>query len=534
MYDYCIRNGLIVDGTGGKPYHADICIENGIIAEITDSPLQPSRHEIDAAGKVVSPGFIDIHCHSDLTRRTDNSAENKLYQGVTMELGGNCGLSIVPAPREEPAHDTFVRNILQVLPVTYTPDRYGLCDVNDYARFMEEVKGPIHMGTLVGHNALRAYVVGYEKRDATPEEMTQMKTLLGEMLKQGAFGLSLGLVYSPGIFCKTEELVELAMVVKEHNGMLAVHMRDESDHIFEAMDEIFHVAKRSGVHLHISHVKLMGKANWGLASSVLEKIEQAKQDGLCITADQYPYDASSTGLSRTVPGWAHAGGTEAMLERLRDPALLPKIKVEMQEEIEHRGGADCIRISNTNQHLPEIEDCTLDVIAKLWDMPYVDAAVKILLTCGGSAGVISHSISPEDMKKIMEQRWICVGSDGATYKYSEVEKEGRPHRRSFGTFPVFLETVRESQMMPLEAAVYKITGCPAKALNLKDRGILKPGNHADITIFDFEAIKDRSTYNKPGVKPSGIEYVFVSGEPALWRGAATGTKKGVFIKKGED
>ena len=288
MYDYCIRNGLIVDGTGETPYYADLCIENGRIAEITDSPLQPSKHEINAAGKVVSPGFIDIHCHSDLTRRTDNSAENKLYQGVTMEIGGNCGLSIVPAPREEPAHDTFVRNILQTLPVTYTPDRYGLYDVKDYVRFMEDVKGPIHMGTLVGHNALRAYVVGYEKRDATPEEMAQMKTLLGEMLKQGAFGLSLGLVYSPGIFCKTEELVELAMVVKEHNGMLAVHMRDESDHIFEAMDEIFYVAKRSGVHLHISHVKLMGKANWGLASKVLEKIEQAKEDGLCITADQYP------------------------------------------------------------------------------------------------------------------------------------------------------------------------------------------------------------------------------------------------------
>lgn len=222
-----------------------------------------------------------------------------------------------------------------------------------------------------------------------------------------------------------------------------------------------------------------------------------------------------------------------MLERLQDPDLLPKIKVEMQEEIERRGGADCIRISNTNHYLPEIEDYTLDAIAKLWDMPYVDAAVKILLTCGGSAGVISHSISPEDMKKIMEQRWICVGSDGATYKYSEVEEEGRPHRRSFGTFPIFLETVRESRMMPLEAAIYKITGCPAKALNLKDRGILKPGNQADITVFDFESIKDLSTYNKPGVKPSGIEYVFVSGEPALWEGAATGTGKGEFIKKGE-
>jgi len=533
MYDYIIKNGLIVDGTGGKSYYGDVCIKDGKIAEITDSPLESAKQIIDVTGKVVSPGFIDIHCHSDLTRRKNNSAENKLYQGVTMELGGNCGLSIVPAPQEEPAHDIFVRNMLQVLPVTYSQDCFGLYDVNDYARFMEEVRGPIHLGTLVGHNALRAYVVGYEKRDATPEEMGRMKSLLRKMLNQGSFGLSLGLVYSPGIFCKTEELIELAGVVKEFDGMLAVHMRDESDHIFEAMDEIFYVAKTSGVHLHMSHVKLMGKANWGLSTKVLKKIEDAKMDGLYITADQYPYDASSTGLSRTVPNWAHAGGVEAMIARLKDPELLHKIKTEMQEEIERRGGAECIRISNTNHIIPEIEDCTLEEISKLWQVSYVDAAVEILVRCNGSVGVISHSISTDDMKNIMSQPWICVGSDGATYKYSEVEEEGRPHRRSFGTFPIFLETVRESQMMTLEAAVYKITGCPAKALNLKKRGILKPGSIADITVFDYNKIKDLSTYSKPGAKPSGVEYVFVSGKLALQEGKATEINNGQFIRKGE-
>lgn len=529
MYDYIIINGLVVDGTGGSPCRKTVCIKGERIVEITDQPKEDAANTIDAQGKIVAPGFIDIHCHSDLTRRTDNIAENKLCQGVTLELAGNCGISIIPSPNDAGKHEEMVRNMLNPLSIPYTPDTCGIYDVADFTRFMETVKGPVHMGMLIGHNALRSVVMGYEKRDATALEMEQMKQLLDQMMRQGAFGLSLGLVYPPGIFCKTEELVQLATVVTKYHGMMTVHMRDESDRIEEALEEVFRVAGESGVHLHISHLKIMGKANWGKAAAVLEMIERARNDGLYITADQYPYDASSTTLNRLVPNWAHAGGTLSMLERLGNPELLPGIKEEMEQEIGRRGGPGCIRINDTGQVIPEIEDRTLDVIGEEWGMSGTEAAVEILLRCRGAVSCISHSISPADLEMIMRQRWICVGSDGMTYKYSGAGQSGKPHRRSFGTFPCFLQTVREKGLMPVEAAVYKISGCPAKAMALKDRGVLKAGNYADITIFDFNTIEDRSTYSAPWVRPGGIEYVFVSGEPAVWKGQVNGINRGRFI-----
>lgn len=530
MYDYLIQNGILVDGTGAKPVPADLAIQGSRIAAIAPPGTLQARTVVDARGKVVAPGFIDIHCHSDLTRRVDNRAENKLYQGVTTEIGGNCGLSVVPAPQDDHEREIMLQNTLQCIPAPYVPDTIGVHDLDELAAFVDRTPGPTHLGILVGHNALRGMVVGYEKRDATDREMERMQALLEMMLQQGAFGLSLGLVYAPGIFCKTEELIELAAVVSRYGGMMSVHMRDESEHIDEALCEVFRIAEESGVHLHISHLKLMGKRVWGRAEQVLETIERARARGIQITADQYPYDASSTSLNRTVPNWAHAGGLSAMVKRLRDPKLLPQIKAEMAEEIERRGGPDCIRISDSKGVLPEIEDRTLDAIGAAWGLSPVDAAVDILLRCDGSAGCISHSISPEDLRTIMRQPWICVGSDGMTYTYEET-LSGKPHRRNFGAFPHFLEMVRQEQLMPLEIAIYKLTGCPAKALGLSDIGVLRPGNRADITVFDYDRIADRSTYSQPQQKPAGIEQVFVSGRQALRDGVSTQDFCGTLIRR---
>ncbi len=359
--------------------------------------------------------------------------------------------------------------------------------------------------------------------------MELLKATLERELQNGAFGMSLGLIYPPSAFCQSEELVELAKVLKKYDAVLTVHMRNEGPRIFQAVDEMIDITRRSGVHLQISHLKLMGKPQWGRSQELLDKIEAARQEGMTITCDQYPYTATSTSMTALMPHWAHDGGLPALLERVKAPT--EELKAAAAQEMENRGGPAAVLISGTHGHHPEWEGKTVADLAAELDMAPVDVVMKVLAACNTSVACIYFSINEEDMLRIMKDMRICIGSDGYGFSYDRSITKTNPHPRSFGTFPGFLRIAREKQLMPLEDAVYKLTGLPASFMGMQDRGTLEVGKVADITVFDSENVRDASTFLDSVQKPEGIYHVLVGGEFALQDGAATGAKNGTVLLK---
>ena len=509
MYDYVLKNGWIVDGGRGEPYRADLCIKDGRIAEITQAAPEGGE-TIDVSGLIVSPGFIDIHAHSDASPLVGYPVESKLAQGVTTEICGNCGISLLPTERgcEASVQEYFSSELEMPL----NGKQIAMSSMGAYADAVQRSGTALNVGMLVGHGTLRLSVMGFVDRPPTAQEMEQMKALLDRELSAGAMGMSLGLIYPPSAYGTTEELIELAKVVKKHDAILAVHMRSESVHIFEAVDEMLAVAEKSGVHLEISHLKLIGKPQWGRAKELISKIRVAQTHGVRVTCDQYPYTASSTALTALMPNWSHAGGNEEMLRRLRERE--GTLCEEMEQEMENRGGPDAILITSTHGSHSEYEGKTISDLAKEFSITPLDTVIRILLECKVSVACVFFCISEEDMLDIMAEPFICVGSDGYSFSYDERYTKTNPHPRSFATFPQFFQTVREKQLMSIQDAVYKATALPAQILGLHDRGQLKKGMAADITVFDKDQIVSRSTYLDPKVRPVGIPYVFVGGKLA--------------------
>lgn len=528
MYDLVLTGGTIVDGTRAKPYAADVCIKDGKIAAIAEHFTGESKEVVDVAGKTVAPGFIDIHSHSDACPLVDYEPESKLYQGVTSEITGNCGISILPStPESNASIAQYFFNQLE-LPVGDL-SLEGMHTLADYAQRVNAKGATTNYGQLVGHGTLRGAVMGFVNRDPDEAEMEQLKSTLERELQNGAFGMSLGLIYPPSAFCQSEELVELAKVLKKYDALLTVHMRNEGPRIFQAVDEMIDITRRSGVHLQISHLKLMGKPQWGRSQELLDKIEAARQEGMTITCDQYPYTATSTSMTALMPHWAHDGGIPALLERVKAPT--PELKAAANQEMDNRGGPAAVLISSTHGHHPEWEGKTVADLAAEWNMAPVDVVMKVLAACDTSVACIYFSINEEDMMRIMKDMRISVGSDGYGFSYDRSITTTNPHPRSFGTFPGFLRIARENQLMPLEDAVYKLTGLPASFLGMKDRGTLEVGKVADITVFDGEHVRDGSTFLESVKKPVGIDHVLVGGVFALRDGAATGAKNGTVLLK---
>lgn len=524
MYNYVLKNGIVVDGTRKEPYKASVCIKDGKIAAITDDTNAEGEIVIDVGGKIISPGFIDIHTHSDMFPLNDTPAESMLYQGVTSEIAGNCGITLFPSKKamQKEIREYFARTI----EIDLEDQNIVVDSMSDYIRLSEGKRLPINIGTLIGHGTLRACVMGFEDQAPTDDELQQMKELLDKELKGGAFGMSLGLIYPPSSYGKINEFVELAKVIKENNCILTVHMRNESDLIFDAVDEMIEVAEKSGVHLQISHLKLIGKKQWHKSQELLDKIETARGKGCNITCDQYPYQATSTSLSALVPNWAQDGGNQKMLERLKtmDSRLLNDIKTEMDK----RGGPSCVGISSTHSHIPALDGKNIEEITQIYLMSPEKTVAQLLIDCAGEVSAIYYSLNLDDVLNIMKDMNIAIGSDGYNFTYN---LNYSPHPRSFGTFPRFLQIVRENNLMPMEDAIYKITGLPANILGLSHRGILKVGNIADITVFDNDLIEDMSTFIQPAVKPLGIEHVFVAGIPALLNGKQTEHRTGKILFK---
>ena len=528
MYDLVLAGGLVVDGTGGKPCAANVCVKDGLIACVTQEPVTDADAVLDVTGRVVSPGFIDIHTHSDAAPLVGYIMDSKVSQGITTEITGNCGNSCMPSfpERLEELHERSV-NALQV---PLYGAKVGRLSVTDYAADAEAAGILTNFGCLIGHSTLRLAVMGYVNRDPSPEEMEQLKDLLDRELDRGAFGMSLGLIYPPSAFSSKEELVELAKVLKKHDALLTVHMRNEGPRIFEALDEMLDVAEASGVHLQISHLKLMGKPQWGRSDELLRKIEDARARGIDVTCDQYPFTASSTGLTAIIPNWAHEGGIPAMLERLKAPT--PELRAGTADKMEERGGAHTILVTSTNSALPDCEGKYLSEIAERFGLDPVDAAFKLLIDADGYAKCVYFCIDEGDMLNIMPKPYVCMGSDGYAFALDPKYTPMNPHPRNFGAFPQFFQTVREHGVMPIETAVYKATGMPASLLGLTDRGYIKEGLAADITVFDPETIENRATYVNSKVLPVGIDYVIVNGQIAMDHNKLTAARGGKILLRG--
>ena len=532
MFDLAVRNGLVVDGTRSKPFMGSVYLAGEKIASISTEHCLPAKEELNAAGKVIAPGFIDIHSHSDCSFLADPTHEGKLRQGVTFELTGQCGYSPIPLNPGNRA-DTLSM-VGSGFGVEFDESRFTATDFESFAELVGQTRISINQSTLIGHGTLRSYVAGYEMRQLTADELARMCDILDIQLKQGALGLSLGLIYPPGSFCDTGELAALAEVVARYDGILAVHMRSENARLFEAVDEMVDVAMRFGVRLQIAHLKLGGRAQWGAANELLNKLDIARAQGARVHCDQYPYTAANGGLTSCLPIRAMEGGYPRLVERLNNQAEWEEVIKEGLPEIDIRGGADRIVICHTADKYPEIEGMNLSEAADYMGLPLIEAVRQILIRCDGVANCIYHMIDRGDMLKIMARTDIATCSDATSYKLSNLV--GKPHPRSTSAFPCFLKTVREENMMPIENAIYKITALPANLMGLGDRlGYLRHGYPGDITVFDAGAIADKATYQEPGLPPVGIDYVLVNGKPVLIKSVITDNRPGRFYrKKGDD
>lgn len=517
-YDLILSGGLVIDGTGRKPYAANVCVQEGKIACITTDTAD-AKEILDVSGLAVTPGFIDTHSHSDANLLLDAPTESKLAQGVTTEIIGNCGMSVLPAT------EGFYQEIDDYVQLNY--GTHARNSVSDYARDVEEKGLSINCGMLVGHSMLRMAVMGFVNRDPDAREMEQLKQLLDRELRRGAKGMSLGLIYPPSAFSSQEELVELSKVIAQHDAILAVHMRNEGAKVFEAVDEMITIGELSGAHIHISHLKLMGKPQWGRSQELLNKIRAARDRGVHITCDQYPFHASSTLVTAMVPHWAHAGGPEAMMRRLENRE--DTIYQEIQKEMENRGGPHAVLVVSTKGAHPAWEGKFMDEIAQELGVDPVDAVIRVVLETKTVGECIYFSMDRQDVLNIMKEQYICVGSDGNALSFDKNFTKSNVHPRHFAAFSEYFQTVREEQLMPLETAVYKATGLAAEIMNIKDRGVLAEGMAADIAVFQPDTFESRSTFMESRIPPVGMRHVLVNGEFAVRDGVITQNRNGKVI-----
>lgn len=515
MFDLIIKNGTIVDGLRTKPYKSNIGIKDGKIVKISPNLKDGDAKEIiNVENLVVSPGFIDIHTHSDISFLTDNRSESKIFQGVTTEVIGQCGYSYFMNSKE--IKQASKNNNISMLETF----------INKAKR--ENKTMSINWLPFIGHNGIRSLVMGEEGRRATKEEIKEMAELLDREMAAGAWGLSLGLGYPPGIFSDLEELVALGEIVAKYNGMISSHMRNQSSRIWEALEEMFEINRQTGAHIHISHLKIAGKPQWGRGEELLEFIRNAQEEGIHVTSDIYPYEASSSTITNILPKWTLDGGTKGAVARFKSQERERIIK-ELSEMFEDPTYADRIYIVSTNGKYPIADDKTIRELSEELNISPAEAVEQIVINTKGNCNKISFSMDENDMLRLIKEIDVAIGSDGNGLPLSPEENNGKPHPRNFGTFPRFLRLAREHKMIPIEDAVYKMTGLSANILGLKDRGVLKENYMADITIFNPNTVSDKATYKNPFQKPVGIEYVIVNGKIAVNKGVQTENRAGEFI-----
>ncbi|MGA8552168.1 MAG: D-aminoacylase, partial [Stellaceae bacterium] len=497
--DILIRRGHVIDGSGRPGEIGDVAVRDGRVAALGQSLPESGAKVIDAAGLVVAPGFIDIKTHSDFTLPINPKAESKVRQGVTTEIIGHCGFSVAPVL---PGRLELIRDYLSAS-APWLPFREM-----GFPEYLDSFPAvAVNAGMLVGHHTLRLNVMGMDARAPDAAELAQMTALLEDALAAGALGLSTGLFTPPSSYADRAEIIALCQVVKRHHAAYFTHIRDEANQVIEAVEEAIDIARTCGVHVEIVHLKCSGMDNWGKAKCILEMIEAARAEGLAIDCDAYPYAAGSNPLKNLLPQWVQSGGMEAMLARLALPDTRARIGAEIERDGLNNWGRipswDCVQIS-ISPHLPQHAGQTVAEIAAARGRGPIDLVCDYLIEDQGATRVLITSIAEDDIREIVRSPSALVGSDGNCVADYGVVAQGMPHPRFYGTFPRIIgHYVHGEYLLPLEAAVRKMTGATAAALRLRDRGLLKEGYRADIAIFDPADFNDRATYAEPHQYPSG-------------------------------
>jgi len=525
QFDIIIVNGQVIDGTGKQSRRADLGIKGDRIAIIDNLTGATADQVIDATGLIIAPGFIDIHTHTDTELLVNPTGDSKILQGITTEVGGNCGSSPFPITEEDRKSQD-----------EYLMEKYGIHATwqrtAGFLAQLEERGTSLNYVTLTGNGDLRAYIVGKNDVPATPDQMKSMKKVIAESMAQGSFGLSTGLEYAPSSYANTEEIIELCKVVSEKGGLYATHMRNEDDTVEEAIQEALQVCQKAGVSTQISHLKACNEANWHKVDNMLKMIADADNSGLPVKADRYPYIAYGTGLTAFLPLWARQGDRDEVLQRLENTDDLTRIKEYTESRGKRIGGWERVLISgcHTDEN-KKWEGKTIQEAAKIAGKSDFEFIRTLLLEEKNRVGIVGFAMEESNLMKVLSSPLVMVGSDGSAVAPTGKLGTGKPHPRFYGTFPRVLgKYCREENCFDLATAVNKMTAMPSDKLGLKNRGKLIKGFYADITISNPDVVLDKATYVDPHQPPVGIEYVLVNGKLTVNQGKHTGEIAGEVLR----
>lgn len=527
-YDIIIENGCVVDGSGAKVEYLDIGIKGDEIVYL--GKIDPEAHAkeiIDASGCFVSPGFIDVHSHSDFLWAINQRSDSKIYDGVTTEICGNCGSSPFPLRGQLLEHR---RAGLA---------RYNL-DINwqsprEFFRIAETMTGSINRGFLVGHGNLRACVIGYDNRPPNREDLEAMEKELAMAMDAGAFGISTGLAYPPGCYAPREELIEMCRIVKRFGRIFTTHIRNEGDSLEESILEVIDIANKTDIDLQISHLKTAGKRNWHKLDNIERILNKAQKEGVKVSADRYPYIASSTDLDAIFPKWVFEGGIDKEIKRLKYKAIRNEIRDELTRDGKNNDEfwKGVMVSSVSHPHNKWLEGKTIWEVAKELAQPAFDTVCELLIEEGCRVDCLFFNMSEKNLERILRWDIVMIASDSSIRSINGPLSEGRPHPRSYGTFSRVLgRYCREKGLLTLEDAIYKMTGLPARRFGIKKRGLLRQGFYADIVIFDGRKVKDMATFYAPHQYSTGIKYVIVNGKVTIRDGKHTGAVHGRILRRG--
>jgi N-acyl-D-amino-acid deacylase len=523
MYDIIIKNANIIDGTGNAAFRADIGIQEDEIRKIGELGDERASVEIDAQGKMVCPGFIDVNNHSDTYWRIflNPHLESLIYQGITTIVGGNCGTSL--APLATPATIDAIQKWVDVKKINIS-----WLKVEELFSVLEEKKISLNFATLVGHATLRRGVIGDEVRSLLPKEIEALKKSLENAMKEGALGMSTGLIYSHARLAPYDELLTLAKIVKKYKGVYATHIRSEQGDIVEAIEEALRVARESGVRLQISHLKVIGEKNWSKMGEVLDLIGKAKEEGIDVTFDVYPYTSTGSVLYSFLPVWISEGGKRIMLHRLKDPVIRAKIIDEMRESDFDYSKIE-IAISPLNKTLARH---SISEIAQSQERSVEEVIIDILVASEGMVVTSVEVLSEENVRQAIAHPLSFIATNGSGYDIFHAKTGERVHPRNFGAFVKVLEKyVKKEKLLTWESAICKMTSAPALKFGIKKRGVLKKGYFADIVILDRDKLKSSATIENPYQYSQGVEFVMVNGEIVLADSVYNGKRNGRVIKR---
>lgn len=524
MLDLLLKNCRIVDGMGNPWFKGDIGITGDRIARMGDLSGAAAHRVVDAAGRAAAPGFIDIHSHSDFTLHEFPRSESRIFQGVTTEVVGNCGFSPFPvAPDHREELEKYTGFLTRTLP-------WSWADADGFARFLGAFPLGPNVVLQVGHGTVRIAVMGFDNRPATPDELAAMDRLVAQAMAQGAAGLSSGLAYAPGCYAPESELVALARVVARYGGFYSSHIRNESDRVEESVAEALTVGREAALPVQLSHHKAAGRSNWGKVHRTLALMDEARSRGEDVAADQYPYTASATTMTSQLPDWALAGGVDAMMARLRDPATREQIRQHLRRGDQDRWEQVHVSSVAVPDHRTWEGRCVAEV-ARAWGIEPAEAVCQLLEANAGDVGQVSFTMDEADVRTVMRHPAVAIGSDGLAFA---PRGGGKPHPRYYGTFARVLGHYRRDEgILSLEEAVRKMTSLPAARVRLWDRGILRPGAAADVVLFDPETVADAATFSDPHRYPIGIDLVIVGGQILVEGGQDTGATAGRLLRRGE-